>query len=72
MNSSFITVKDAAFKKDLIAAFGKYVIPATMQTPEYFAISFWLTHVKEPIIVTYVSEDERNQAYDELLKSMSQ
>lgn len=71
MNSSFITVKDATFKKDLIAAFGKYTIPATLQTPEYFAISFWLIYVKEPIIITYASADERDQAYDELLKSMS-
>ncbi len=72
MNASFITIKDATFKKDLIAAFGKYFIPATMQTPEYFAISFWLLYVKEPIIITYASADERDQAYDELLKSMSQ
>lgn len=72
MKPNFTIVKDVAFNNNALVAFGKYFIPATMQTPEYAAIILWLSNLKEPIIVTFDAEEDRDQAYDKLLKSMSQ
>lgn len=63
----FVDIKDVNFRVDNMVAFGTMTIPATMQTPEFYAISVWLREVKEPIVVTYATEDERDM-YIETIK----
>lgn len=62
----FVDIKDITFRVDDVVAFGTMTIPATMQTPELYAISIWLRGVKEPIGVSYATEDERDMYIDSI------
>lgn len=65
--STFIQLKDLSFSIPHLVAVGKMPIPATMQTPAYYAVSIWLKDLKEPLIITYATEDEREAEYQMIL-----
>lgn len=57
---NFLKLKDVTVRADAVVAYGGMTIPGTLQTPEFFAISIWIDNAKEPIVTTYISEEERN------------
>ena len=57
---NFLKLKDVTVRADAVVAYGGVTIPGTLQTPEFFAISIWIANAKEPIVATYISEEERN------------
>lgn len=59
----FVELKDVAIDVRSVIAFGKLTIPATLQTPEAFALSVWLADVNEPITATYSDLKERDEQY---------
>jgi hypothetical protein len=65
----FVELKDVAVDTRSIVAFGKLTIPATLQTPEAFALTVWLADVREPITATYVEVTERDEQYALLKKA---
>jgi hypothetical protein len=65
----FVELKDVAVDTRSIVAFGKLTIPATLQTPEAFALTVWLADVPEPITATYVDLKERDEQYALLKKA---
>jgi len=65
----FVELKDVAVEVRSIIAFGKVTIPATLQTPEAYALTVWLSDVSDPITATYNDIKERNEQYDLIKKS---
>ena len=65
----FVELKDVAIDSRSVVAFGKITIPATLQTPEAFALTVWLADVREPITATYTELKERNDQYDLIKKA---
>jgi hypothetical protein len=59
----FVELKDVAIDSRSVVAFGKITIPATLQTPEAFALTVWLADVREPITATYNELKERDDQY---------
>jgi hypothetical protein len=59
----FVELKDVAIDSRSVVAFGKITIPATLQTPEAFALTVWLADVREPITATYNDLKERDEQY---------
>lgn len=59
----FIELKDVSFTPYAVIAYGKTVIPATMQTPDFPAISIWLRDLKEPLLITYSDAEERDAEF---------
>jgi hypothetical protein len=59
----FVELKDVAIDSRSVVAFGKITIPATLQTPEAFALTVWLADVREPITATYTDLKERDEQY---------
>jgi hypothetical protein len=66
----FVELKDVAIDSRSVVAFGKITIPATLQTPEAFALTVWLADVREPITATYTDLKERDEQY-ELIKKVT-
>jgi len=56
----FIELKDVTLDPRFVLAIGKMTIPQTLQTPEMYGISVWISDVREPIVITYEDEEERN------------
>lgn len=67
----FVELKDVAVDTRAIVAFGKLIIPATLQTPEAYALTVWLADVPEPITATYSELKERDEQYELVKKSTS-
>lgn len=67
----FVELKDVSVDIRSIIAFGKLTIPATLQTPEAYALTVWLADVPEPITATYGEAKERNDQYDLVKKATS-
>lgn len=65
----FVELKDVAVDSRSVVAFGKLTIPATLQTPEAFALTVWLADVREPITATYTELKERDEQYDLVKKA---
>jgi len=65
----FVELKDVAIDSRSVVAFGKITIPATLQTPEAFALTVWLADVREPITATYTVLKERDDQYDLIKKA---
>jgi hypothetical protein len=65
----FVELKDVAVDTRAIVAFGKLIIPATLQTPEAYALTVWLADVPEPITATYGELKERDEQYDLIKKA---
>lgn len=65
----FVELKDVAVDTRSIIAFGKLIIPATLQTPEAFALTIWLVDVAEPITATYGEAKERDEQYELVKKA---
>ncbi len=65
----FVELKDVAVDIRSVVAFGKLTIPATLQTPEAFALTVWLADVREPITATYTEVKERDDQYDLVKKA---
>lgn len=65
----FVELKDVAVDSRSVVAFGKLTIPATLQTPEAFALTVWLADVREPITATYTELKERDDQYDLIKKA---
>jgi hypothetical protein len=65
----FVELKDVAVDIRSIVAFGKITIPATLQTPEAYALTVWLADVPEPITATYGEIKERDEQYDLVKKT---
>jgi hypothetical protein len=65
----FVELKDVAVDIRSIVAFGKLTIPATLQTPEAYALTVWLADVPEPITATYGEIKERDEQYELLKKA---
>lgn len=59
----FVELKDVAIDVRSVIAFGKLTIPATLQTPEAYALTVWLADVHEPITATYNDIKERDDQY---------
>lgn len=55
-----VELKEITIRLDDVNAYGKLLIPHTLQTPTYYAIAVWFKGVPEPITITYSSEDERD------------
>lgn len=55
-----VELKEITIRLDEVNAFGKLLIPNTLQTPTYYAIAVWFKGVTEPITITYSSEEERD------------
>lgn len=58
----YIHLKDSTIKVTEVVAVTKTIIPATNFTPKYFAMCVYVKGI-EPIIHTYVTEDERDNIY---------
>lgn len=68
-NRHFIELKDLRIEANQIYAFSKGVIPETLRTPTFYTISIWCMGInKDPITITYASEEERDAEYDILIK----
>ena len=65
----FVELKDVSVDVRCIVAFGKLTLPATLQTPEAYALTVWLADVREPITATYNEIKERDEQYDLIKKS---
>lgn len=65
----FVELKDVSVDIRSIVAFGKITIPATLQTPEAYALTVWLADVREPITATYNEQKERDEQYDLIKKA---
>jgi hypothetical protein len=61
--NKFIALKDVTIDARAIIAFGKITIPQTLQTPEAYAMSVWVSDIKEPIILTYEKLEERDAQF---------
>jgi hypothetical protein len=59
----FVELKDVSFSPYAVVAYGRSVVPQTMQTPEYPTLTIWLRDTKEPITAIYETEEERNNEY---------
>lgn len=68
----FIDLIDSFVRKDSITAVAKSVIPATNFTPEYFTMCVYLLGAAQPLIHTYETEEERNEAYVALCKATNE
>ena len=64
MSSPVIRLKEISFMYPNLIAWGKGTIPQTMQTKEFPTLTLWLTHVSEPIMITYDSVAERDKEFD--------
>lgn len=58
--ATFVELKDVSFDPRFVLAYGKMTIPQTMQTPEMYGITVWVADIREPIVITYEDEEERN------------
>ena len=68
-NRYFIELKDLRIEANQIYAFSKGAIPETLRTPTFYTISIWcVDNNKDPITITYASEEERDAEYDILIK----
>lgn len=65
----FVELKDVAVDARSVVAFGKLTLPATLQTPETYALSVWLADVREPITATYTEAKERDEQYNLIKKA---
>jgi len=65
----FVELKDVAVDIRSIVAFGKITIPATLQTPEAYALTVWLADGREPITATYNESKERDEQYELIKKA---
>lgn len=68
--NEFLELKDVSIDPYCVVAYNRYTIPGTLQTPEMPAITIWLASVHEPIVATYVNEDERNKDYESLKEAV--
>jgi hypothetical protein len=56
----FIELKDVSIDPRFVLAFGKMTIPQTMQTPEMYGITIWVSDIKDAIVITYEELEERD------------
>ncbi len=63
---AFVDLKDVSLSPYAVVAYGKLTVPATMQSPAYPAITLWLRDVREPIMITYISEEQRDEDIQKL------
>jgi hypothetical protein len=68
----FIKLKDFSCSPYALVAYGRVPIPATMQTPPYYAISLFLKDVHEPVLITYETQEERDTDYAIVEKSVDE
>lgn len=59
----FIQLKDVSFDPRAVLAYGKMTIPQTLQTPEMFGISIWISDIREAIVITYEDVEERDAQF---------
>lgn len=64
----FVHLKDLSFEPESVYAYGKMTIPSTLKTPNYYAIALWFYEGKEPLTVTYETEEERDSELDIVVK----
>jgi hypothetical protein len=60
----FVDLKDLSFNPYAVVAYGKGIIPQTMQTPEMPTLTVWLRDVPQPLIITYATEQERDAEFE--------
>ena len=59
----FVHLKDVSFTPYAVVAYSKSIIPQTIQTPQYPALTIWLKDVPQPIIAAYETEQERDAEF---------
>lgn len=65
MVSTWIDFGYAYLKRDTVGGLGKGYIPPTPTSEECFVIYIYLTTSAQPIYVTFNSEEERDEKYEE-------
>ncbi len=70
--NKFIALKDVTIDARAIIAFGKITIPQTLQTPEAYAMSIWVSDIKDPIVVTYDKLEERDSQFVLINKTITE
>lgn len=61
----YIHLKDSTIKIDKVVALTKTVLPATMQTPEYYVLVVYIEGVEQPLVHTYETVEERDEVLAE-------
>ena len=67
----FVDLIDSKVRIDSIVAVAKSLIPATNFTPEYYTICIYLQGVSQPLIISYATETERDDAYNALCEILN-
>lgn len=67
----FINLIDSNVRIDSIVAVAKSLIPATNFTPEYYTMCIYLQGVSQPLIHSYATETERDDAYNALCEILN-
>ena len=68
----FVHLKDLSFTPYSVIAYSKTVIPQTMQTPQYPALTVWLRDVPQPVLIGYNTEEERDAEFVIITQAIAQ
>jgi hypothetical protein len=71
MIQGFVHLKDVSLTPYAVVAYSKTIIPQTIQTPEYPALTIWLRDVPQAIIAVYETEEERDKDAITLTKAVA-
>ena len=66
----FIHTKDTTIKLTKITAITKTTIPATMYTPECYALGVYLEGVTQPIVIAHDTVEERDELFEEFRSTL--
>jgi len=57
----FVELKDLTFDKSYLISFGTGVLPKDNMNNEVYVLTVWLSGVREPISITYGTEEDRDK-----------
>ena len=66
----FIHTKDTTIKLTKITAITKITIPATMHTPECYAVCVYLESLTQPIVIAHDTVEERDELFEEFRSTL--
>lgn len=66
----YLHLKESTFNLSKVIAMTKTVIPATVHTPEYYAMVIYLEGVTQPIVHTYEQEQERDEIFESVRENL--